>query len=184
MKSGIPLIAALLLSTCGTAWSETNSIGQIVLLDVQGLWGGTDLWVSEDGKAVCRFVKPPQKGESGLQEIRYAFQLSKEQDATLSKLVKKHDFFKLKTVDRLGFPDEARPAIFIKSAERAHAVAKWANDKHRDFDPIYEFLVEVAESGKKGTETKKGPVELGWSPDGFPKNTTIWSKTRPAPDKK
>jgi hypothetical protein len=173
-----------MVSCCVDVRSESDELGQVVLLDVQGLWGGRDVWISMDGKAVCRLVTRPQKGQSGLQETRYSFELSKEQLATLAECLKKHNFLAIKTTDRYGVPDESRPVIFVKSSEGTHAVAKWANDKHKDFDPIYESLVKIAESGTKGTEIGQGSVERGWYPNGFPENKAIWNMTKTEPEKK
>ncbi len=183
MKITTFLMTALLVTACSGARADTNVLDQVVLLDVQGLWGGTDLWIPETGKAVCRFVKPPAKGEIGLHEIRYEFELSKKQQASLCELVEKHDFFGIKTSDRLGFPDESRPAIFIKTGDRTHAAGKWASDDHKDFDPLYAFLLTIAESGKNGTEIKKGSYDRNWNPEGFPSNKNIREMTSPKPDK-
>lgn len=184
MKFAILLMAAVLAAICPDAWSQTNSLDQVVLLDVQGLWGGTNLWISGTGKAVCRYVRTPAKGESGLQETRHSLELSREQQASLRKLVNEHDFFNIKTVDRYGVPDESRPAIFIKSGDRTHAVGKWANDKHTEFDPIYELLLKIAESGKSTPATYKGPYDSDWTPVGFPSGRDILDRTRPKRDKK
>ena len=175
-------LAACSQSATSGASEETASpqtLDQVVLLDVQGLWGGQDLWVSIDGKAICRFVKPPEKGESGLQETRYAFVLSEEQRATLRELITKRSFFSIQTKDRYGVPDEARPNLFVKSGSKSHAVGKWANDKHKDFDPVYEFLLKIVEAGKKGKQIHRGQFDWNWKPDGFPDSKTIWNMTRP-----
>lgn len=184
-KCGIMLlIAALLLAVCTSAGTAAADFDQVVLLDVQSLRGGVNLWISGNGKAVCSFVKPPQNNEKGLQEIRYSFKLSGQQAATLSGLLKKHDFFQIKTVDRYGIPDEARPAVFVKSGRKTHAAAKWAGDRHKHFDPIYEFLLKTARSGRTGTEAGKVPFDRNWKPEGFPENRMIIDMTRPNPDGK
>lgn len=174
-------IAVLSMMACSPAGADADPVRQVVLLDVQGLWGGTDLWISEDGKAVCRFVRPPIEGESGLQEVRYSFVLSEGQKTTLSALIQERRFFHIKTHERPGVPDEARPILFVRSGEKSLAVGKWAGDRHADFDPIYEFLRAVAESGKGGTEIGKGPFERDWNPDSFPKNEAIRNMARPNP---
>jgi hypothetical protein len=147
-------------------------------LDVQGLEGGTDLWISENGKAIVRFVKPPGKGESGLQETRHSFTLSKEQMGSLADLVKKHDFFNLQSSTRHGIPDEAHPVISVKLGDRTHAVMRWAEDRNKDFDSIYEVVMTLATSGKKsGPEIKRGSCDWNWKPENFPTNKEILTKT-------
>ncbi len=178
------LTMPLLLGTCVQPTPALGQLDQVILLDVQGLWGGQDLWIASDNKAVCRFVTPPKEGQSGLQEVRYTFMLSAQQQTSLLELLNKHSFLSLTTKDRYGVPDEARPSIFMKSGTRTHAVGKWANDNHEDFDSIYQALQHLAESGKKGTQTYRGPFDWNWSPDGFPKNKTIQDMTRPKIEEK
>ncbi len=178
------LIAALLLAVCVNAQPAAADFDQVVLLDVQSLRGGVNLWISGDGNAVCCFVKPPQKNETGLQEIRYSFKLSGQQAAALSDLLNRHDFFHIRTADRYGVPDEARPVLFVKSGGRTHTAAKWAGDRHRHFDPIYEFLLKIARSGRAGAEAGKGAFDGNWKPEGFPENRAITYMTRPNPDGK
>ena len=67
---GASLLAAFSMVNQSAAGGElaTSKPGeqkadQVVLLDVQNLWGGRDLWVSSDGKAFCRIVSRPKKGE-------------------------------------------------------------------------------------------------------------------------
>jgi hypothetical protein len=175
LRSTLLILGVILTASCESR-TNVQKLDQVILLDVQGLWGGTDLWISADGFAVCRFVLPEQ-GESGLEETRYAFVVSEVQCSSLLELINKHSFFTMRTKDRYGVPDEARPNIFVKSGANEHAVGKWANDKHQDFDPIYQLLLKIAESGKKGTEIGRGAFDWNWKPDGFPENWSIWNKT-------
>jgi len=184
MKAIITVIATILLSFSVNAWSATEGIDQVVLLDVQGFRGGTNLWISGDGRAVSSFVRPAQKVGTGLQETRYSFRLTREQNAALAELLKRIDFFSIGTADRYGVPDEPRPAVFIKAGGRTHAVANWANDRHERFDLIYTFLIKAAQSGRKGAEIKKAAFDRNWKPEGFPENKTIIGMTQPQPDRK
>jgi hypothetical protein len=183
MRVAIVFLTALLAAAPSIAWAQSDCRAQVILLDVQGLWGGTELWVSEAGKGVCRFVRAPAKGESGLQEARYAFDLSKEQRAALCALLDEHRFFEMETADRPGVPDEARPVIFVKSGGRARTVGKWANDRHQDFDPVYEFLLKIAESAKKSAPTGRGPYDRSWKPEGFPSSREVLDKAEARPAK-
>ncbi len=169
----IVLAAGLLLGASARAESDTARWDSVVLLDVQGLFGGRDLWIAADGKAVCRIVSPPGRGEKGLQETRYEFDLSEEQRAALNELLRKHDFFSIRIRDRPGVPDEARPTVFVTSGARSHAVGKWANDRHRNFDPIYQALLGIADSAKKGEPVHRGAWDRTWWPEGFPESGQI-----------
>ncbi|MBU1241077.1 hypothetical protein KKF84_07230 [Myxococcota bacterium] len=153
--------------------------GQVVLWDIQGLWGGTALWISPDGAGVCQFVKHPTAGQKGLQATRYSFMLSQKERDTLIALIGKHAFFTMKTKDRSGVPDEARPVIYISRGKKMHAVGKWANDSHKDFDPLYRFLLAVAKAGEKGKQIPGGTFDWDWKPKGFPVNKKIWAMTSP-----
>lgn len=170
----------MLLASCQARHAPIQKYDQVVLLDVQGLEGGKDLWIQSDGKAFCRHVAH-QKGKSGLQETRYEFTLSEKQRSSLLALINKHGFFSIRTNKRSGVPDEARPCIHVKSGTNVHTVGKWAKDKHGDFDPIYQYLQSVAESGKSGKEFHQGALDWNWKPDGFPENKSIWDAIRSNP---
>ena len=159
---------------CTRLGQEVGTFSQIVLLDVQGLFGGQDLWLSSDGKAVCRFV-----GQGVPQETRFEFEASREQLARFRDALQKHDFSSIRTPRRDGVPDEAHPKIFVVSGSYQVAVAKWNNDKNADFDAVYNILLEIAESGKKGKQLSVGKVDRNeicdwdWKPSGFPDNQYI-----------
>ena len=75
---------------------------QLVLEDVQGLWGGQDLWISGDGTGWCRIVREPKPGEKGLMEMVYKVKLPPEETAALAKTVRAGDlwFIRLKEIGR------------------------------------------------------------------------------------
>jgi len=173
----VPLLACVAASVgCAsveTAGMPPGPFDQVVLLDVHGLWGGRDLWIPSDGRATCCAVEPPKEGQSGLQETRYAFHISESEVDALNDLIAQHHFFTIKTRERDGLPDEARPILLVKTGERRYGVSKWANEKHRDFDAIYDHLIRVAERGRQGTPIASGPYDWSWHPEGFPENRTV-----------
>ncbi|MCP4602335.1 MAG: hypothetical protein GY847_17770 [Proteobacteria bacterium] len=176
----ISLLAfAILVGACTRQDTRSPQLDQIILLDVQGLWGGRDLWILDDGTAYCRIVVPPEAGESGLQEKRYRFNIPQEDIDRLVELIQSHEFFSIQTEDRLGVPDKARPIIYVAAGDRTAVVAKWANDRHPDFDPIYEVLVELAEVGENGELVWSGSLDWEWRPDQFPDNGKIYSLVSP-----
>ncbi len=62
-------------------------------------------------------------------------------------------------------PDESRPGIVVKLGAQTHTVSKWANNTHKDFDPIYQFLLELSEFGKNGEQIYSGTYDRNWKPD-------------------
>lgn len=173
MKAKIFLIVLFTILACASSFSETQNWQHVILLDVHGLWGGKDIWISSDAKAFCRLVRPPTDKEAGLQEFRYSFELSEAQMSELSDCLNKHNLSEIKTSNRPGSPDEAAPAVYVKTSEKAFAVSKWANDKNENYDAIYEVLQKICSDGKKNEPFKKGSLEIEWNPEGFPENQTV-----------
>lgn len=160
--------------------TDQDAFEQIVLFDVQGLWGGRDLWISADGKAICRVVKHPGGSATGLHEARYTCSVPSNELTSLAQKIADNDFFQLKTPDRYGVPDEARPVVFVKSASRSRAVAKWANDAHPAFDAIYAALMRIVRLAEKGAPAKECPYDRDWTPPGFPDNTALDDLAKPS----
>jgi hypothetical protein len=137
------------------------------LFDVQGLWGGQDLWVGEDGRGYAQVVKP-EKGEGGLQARRYSLRLSPKKVAELERLLGVHDFINLTTPRRPGVPDEARPVICVwPQSGTPVCVSKWAGDKHPDFDAVYEAALGLLSELQDDQVAYRGPFDWGWHPPGF-----------------
>lgn len=154
-------------------------LDQIILLDVQGLGGGGDLWITYDGAAFCRIVKPPVENKSGLQETRYSFTISDKQRRRLLKLFNENHFCTMLVKDRYGLPDESRPTIYIRTDITKCCVAKWLNDNKQNFDPIYKYLLNLVEQGGQGTIIGKGTYDRQWKPDSFPENQAIYEMGLP-----
>lgn len=158
------------------AKNDYQNPSQIILLDVQGLWGGQDVWLSMSGKCYARKVIPPEVGESGLQEERYEFECGEDQLNSLLVLIKKHKIFNIKIEDRSGVPDEAKPLIYLKADEKAVSVEKWANDQDKDFDPVYDYLSNIL----KGVDSKsliyRGNYDALWHPAAFPSTIDVRRK--------
>ena len=180
----VTVIAALLAIAFLFARCEAQGVrnfDQIVLLDVQGLWGGRDLWVAADGKAWVRYVAPPKKADQpGLQEEIYKFSITEDGMKTLLGLIREHHFFAIQIKERPGVPDESRPMIYVRSGERERTVAKWGSDKNPDFDPILQFLLKSAAEGKKGELLFSRALDRSWKPEGFPDVEQIQQKQKPS----
>ncbi|HUT59766.1 MAG TPA: protease inhibitor I42 family protein [Phycisphaerae bacterium] len=134
----------------------------VVLRDVQGLSGGQDLWLFADGRLIVQVVR---FGDRTRPCSRYATRLDANALAKVGRLLTERKFFKIKTRDRAGVPDEAHPAITVRSAEgKEHTVRKWANDKHPDFDAIYEELLGLVKSACRGQPEYAGAYDRAWAP--------------------
>ncbi len=139
----------------------------VVLSDVQGLFGGQSLWIAEDRTAYVETVGHKQ-GANGLWSTRYKTTLTPADWTKLERLVNEHHFRSIRMRQRPGVPDEAHPTITIvtRSGDTT-SVMKWANDKHADFDAIYDYLLELCK--RKADVLLEGPYDYSWRPPGFSK---------------
>jgi hypothetical protein len=120
----------------------------IVLEDIQGLWGGTAIYLDTSGACLIRIV-------SGPNEKRFTLKLATEDTLALRKVCIEADLLSVQVKDRPGVPDEARPRIKLRNAEgKTHEVAKWANDKVPRFDQVYNALLAL----RKKTENLKPEI--------------------------
>jgi hypothetical protein len=138
----------------------------IVLLDIQGLWGGRDLWIDAGGVAYCRVV-----GRENVSRF-YRFELPKALIRGLYSTFEQNEFSELETNKRHGVPDEAYPIIYMKTVASEGAVGKWANDKHKAFDAIYQHLLRIAKACESGTEIDTDGEN--WLPGTFPTRASIY----------
>ncbi|HUT33438.1 MAG TPA: hypothetical protein VNE39_08175 [Planctomycetota bacterium] len=124
-----------------------DGLERVVLRDVQGLWGGRDLWLRGDGRLIVNVVDP-RKGDKAVSQ--YGLQLPGDQVAATAKLVAERHFLKIEIPNRPGVPDEARPTITVRLTDGTEkTVAKWANDKHADFDALYKHLLALCTLAQK-----------------------------------
>ena len=162
----VAIILASAAAWAGEAATPAAAAGvgfaRITLRDVQGLWGGHDLWLDADGKLVVQAVRPADRDKA---VKRYAAELPPDQVAAVDKLVADHKFFEIEIPKRPGVPDEAHPAITVRMKDgRSQIVGKWANDKHADFDAIYSHLLGLAKAAQKGEPVYIGPHDWKWEP--------------------
>lgn len=164
------LLVTLAACSLGAQSREPVSLQAIVLSDVQGLFGGQDLWALRDGTAFVQFAgHSPDHGE--LWSSRYRFRVTASQWKEVERLVGVHKFATIKTPQRPGVPDEARPDITLLTQSGTRVtISKWANDKVPDFDAVYNYLLELTQAGRKGGELiGEQRYDWEWRPDGFGK---------------
>jgi hypothetical protein len=131
----------------------------IVLKDIHPLYGGNYLFLRSDGSGFCRLIKR-QPQQPGLHEKRFDLPPSPGTMKELAKLLRDHSFLQISMKSRPGIPDEARPTITVTlpSGESA-TIAKWANDKHLDFDAVYQALLEQLKGAQRRQPTYEGPYD-------------------------
>lgn len=141
----------------------------ISLHDVQPVFGGNAIWALDDGSVVVQVVgTTPPDGGDGLWEKRYRIKLGKHDWAQIERLVGSHEFLCIRIRERDGTPDEGHPLIQLRTKDDVKArVRKWANDKHADFDPVYEYLRSIAELVTEDQLVHEGVYDWDWRPEGF-----------------
>ncbi len=163
----IPLIAVV-PAGCERATPAPVALRSFVLHDVQGMHGGFALWVAEDGSATVQVVGESPPGQVGLWEKRLQTKVTPEERAEFERLVAKYDFFRLKVKERSGIPDEGHPIIVVVTKDGATTRAtKRANDKHPDFDPLYEYLRGICVRAGGTKPVWEGVYDWNWRPAGF-----------------
>jgi hypothetical protein len=170
IESRVATVLLLGLLNVASAPIQSNQPGRRIALqafslqDVQGLFGGQNLWVGPDSIAYVQLVGH-KAGEYGLWETRYRTRLTEKQWSRMESLVGEHHFLTLKTSRRPGVPDEARPVItIVQRTGDSTAVGKWANEKNREFDPIYSFLLDLCQA--RGKQIYEGNFDWKWRPPG------------------
>jgi hypothetical protein len=176
------LLAAVLLVGCSQPDVEranhAGNFSKIVLLDVQGLWGGRDLWLSENGTGMCRVVgQPDDKAIPGLQEKRYRVAISPTEVGALRAVLGRWDFSEIESSSRSGIPDEARPRIYLDEGNKVNVAYRWNGDikKGDAFQTIYVALKKVVETATKENPVHSGALDWKWYPEGFPKTDMVRS---------
>lgn len=139
--------------------SEWQNI-RIELKDIQGLWGGRNIFIIGSGKTIIQIVNPDSEKGLGLFEKRYTLSLDDYEIKGLIDTFIKNDFVTIKLNDRPGVPDEAKPEIIlINSRGEYREVSKWQNDKNERFDMIYQQILEI----EKKTEKLIPTSEFQWN---------------------
>lgn len=134
----------------------------IILKDVHGLWGGRNVWIHSNGQCIAQEVKP---GSGQLQENRCETRLTEYGLKLVISQLESHHFETIQTKDRVGVPDEARPEIIVRLDNgKLISHSKWANDKHADFDAIYDLLLTLGVT--KGVKPMwSGKYDPTWRPE-------------------
>lgn len=165
--SVVLFLAALMSLSCSATPKQTSvtRVLDLALYDT-GFFGGQQLFVLSNGVAFARVEHPPSKSESGMQKRRFRIQLQRADLVQLHDLLITHRFFTLSIKDRAGIPDERRTILKVRLSDgQRREVAKWAVDKHEDFDPIYEHLIGIVRRAEKTKPIYSGPADDRWKPE-------------------
>lgn len=99
---------------------------KIELLNVHGLYGGINVYISGSGKSLIQEVEKEKTDTGGLRECTYEFKLAEEVLQNLFDLIVKNDFIALKIEDRMGIPDETRITVVLTNADgESHEIGVW-----------------------------------------------------------
>lgn len=153
----VPLLVLLFAGLVGDGMTKENvGYKSIFLKDVQGLFGGQNVYISFDGGGYVQRVKP------GLKEKRYELNLTPGDQEELKRLIEKAEFATLKIPERAGVPDEAHPTIVLMHNDGTIVtVSKWINDRNERFDAVYAWLMREV----RRTEGKKTVYQGRYNPE-------------------
>ncbi|MEQ9409039.1 MAG: hypothetical protein RIK87_14985 [Fuerstiella sp.] len=141
-----------------------SRIPLVTLKDIHPFHGGQSLYLWEDGLFVCQVVKYDRDRQMFI-ERRFQKTITQKAMKGLSDLLDKHNFFDIVTEQRAGIPEETRPAITVTmTSGKTKTVAKWANEKHPDFDAIYVALRKLITDAEKADPVFDGPYDPKWKP--------------------
>lgn len=123
-----------------TEWQNIK----IELRDVQGLYGGRNIFIQGSGKTLIQKVdSDPAKG-TGLFEKRYIVELNDYKIRRLINNFIRDDFVSIKINPRSGIPDEAKPEIALyNSRGESRKISKWDMDTVDRFDHLYGQVLEI-----------------------------------------
>src|SRR5512143_1348873 len=128
----------------------------IELFDVQGLWGGRRIRVTDGRQLMVQIV------QRGMIEQRYELRLSESNFQQLLRTLIENDFLTLRPAERPGIPDEARPTItVINAAGEKWTIAKWAGVKDARFGAIYAEFLKLEALTQSLEPMYRGPFEVG-----------------------
>lgn len=137
-----------------TLWQEA----ELCLRDVQGLWGGREIYVSFN-RIIIRQVS------RGMRERRVVF-VDADAAQSLFQLCIENDFLTIEIETRPGLPDEARPTLLLtNNVGNEHTLGKWAGQKVERFDRLYNAILALEKKVELFPAIYEGLFVADWSPD-------------------
>lgn len=137
-----------------TLWQEA----ELCLHDVQGLWGGREIYVRLN-QVIVRQVS------RGMQERRVVF-VDADAAQSLFQLCIENDFLTIEIEARPGLPDEARTTlVLMNNMGSEHTLAKWAGQKVERFDRLYKAILALEKKVELFPAIYAGPFVAEGTPD-------------------
>jgi len=138
---------------------ETWGDCRLELHDVQGLWGGRDVYVRGDGAAGVQTVSEAREAR------RVTLTLPPERARALLRLAAEVDVLGAEVPDRPGVPDEARPTlVVVDAAGRRRSIAKWDNDPVPAFDRVRTALLALEQEAAEREPAGADGYDPTWRP--------------------
>ncbi|MBA4190479.1 MAG: hypothetical protein C0467_21035 [Planctomycetaceae bacterium] len=179
--SGRTACAVALLATlpgCDEKTREPVPLRAAILLDVDGMHGGRNVWLAEDGTAVIQVIG--HSGPHGLPETRYRVACGKASVTEAERLAGAHRFLDLRLkLTRSGLPGSSAPLVALLTKDGGQSTSiKWERDNEPDFDPLYAQLYHLSVTPPDVALIQEYIFDWDWHPDGFPPPNEIRSWSR------
>jgi hypothetical protein len=133
------------------------------LLDIQGLYGGQDVYVHADGTCLVRVIPEAGRSGGGLREHRYVASLPTDKLNNLVRIAEDSRFASYRQGRLHGVPDEAYPFIYWRRGAASTIEAhKWAEEKDPRFDAIYTALLKCIKDARPLRTLYRGRYDYQW----------------------
>jgi hypothetical protein len=132
------------------------------LKDIQGLFGGRDIYIYEDDTALVRLARHERRSLR-LREKRFITRLPAGTVDRLHALARSSGFDAYRQTRKTGIPDEAYPHLYWRSPSgKEFQGNKWDGEKDAHFDPLYHELVSLADTAKPAAPRYHGNYDSEW----------------------
>jgi hypothetical protein len=140
-----------------TDWAKCK----LTLKDVQGLWGGRDVYLACTGKVVIRVVG------DGQVEKRYSLTIGADEAKAFRALCIEADLVAVKIErPRQVLPDTSHPTLILTNAAgEKYEMTKWGDaTKAPAFDKVYKAVMALEAKTKDLKPEFTGPYDWKWEP--------------------
>jgi hypothetical protein len=168
-----PELRAPLLGLQGwlTRWADEKpasapgAFRRVMLRDVEGLNGGQNVYVYDNGRVIVQ-VMPAAQGNSGLLERRYEWKLKAKELDEFKHLLAKHPPREM-GFGRPGIPGEAQVEIEVIAESGVRlSMRQWVADAKDTFSVLHKQLLRYAEATAKRKPDQEGKYDDDWRPEG------------------
>jgi hypothetical protein len=153
-----------------TQWADEQpapapgAFRRVMLRDVEGLNGGQNVYVYDNGRVIVQ-VMPAAQGNSGLLERRYEWKLKAKELDEFKHLLAKHPPREM-GFGRPGIPGEAQVEIEVIAESGVRlSMRQWAADAKENFAMLHKQLLRYAEATAKRKPNHEGKYDDDWRPE-------------------